>query len=421
MAHDVTERFFNVFLRGVTLLSRFALLLFLAKFLEPRDVGSYGLLTAVIGYFVYIVGFEFYVYANREVISHNNKLQFYYLKNQLFFGLGVYLISIPVVLSVFKLSNLPFEYFYLSLMILFSEYVSLELYRHLVATSLQLKASFLLFIRSGLWPIVATSGMIFYEELQYIDFILYSWLTASMVATIYGAYILGFKWPVNYKSFFLCDLAWVKKGVNLTFLYFLAALSVQAIFTVDRFIFESIVGLEVLAAYILFISFIFAIASFVDSGVFAYLYPRLVAIAGNKKYFEFYDVFNGMIKQVFWVVMALSIIVSMLYFFGVEYLDRDVYEAYWLMLPLLLIAVFFQLMGMSFQIGLYALHKDKIITYTKISLVFIFLLMVGLLVDRFSFYAVPVALIAVFVVQTILYFFYFSVYKRDFLTSVSEL
>lgn len=45
---EVLERLLNLVLRGTTLVSKFALLFVLAKFLEPLEVGLYGLFSATI-------------------------------------------------------------------------------------------------------------------------------------------------------------------------------------------------------------------------------------------------------------------------------------------------------------------------------------------------------------------------------------
>ena len=43
----------NIGLRGITLASKFALLLVLAKYLEPSDVGLYGLIAVTVAYGMY--------------------------------------------------------------------------------------------------------------------------------------------------------------------------------------------------------------------------------------------------------------------------------------------------------------------------------------------------------------------------------
>ena len=406
-----SDRFINVFLRGLTLVSRFGLLLFLAKFLDPEKVGEYGLLAASIGYLVYVIGFEFYVYSNREVALNNNEVQLFFLKNQLTLGLLTYLFIMPLVWIFFKYASLPLIYLHLGMVILLFDYISLELYRYLVATQQQLKAGLLLFIRSGLWPFFVVLAMFLYDDIKNLDSVLYFWSFGSFASVVYGIYILDIQLPNNLKSFYVYDIAWIRRGLKITFPYFLAALSVQAIFVLDRFFLESILGLDILAVYVLFIGIIFAIISFIDAGIFAYLYPKLLVMAKDQEFNAFYKLFNKMIIQVVFSIVTLSSLVGVFYFYGVEYLDNEVYREYWIILPLLLLMVFFQLLGTAYQIGLYALNKDAIISNIKISLIFVFILLVWLCMQVFLLYAIPLALIFVFILQLTLYFYYFKKYK----------
>ena len=65
------SKLINIFLRGSTLLSRVILFLFIAKYLEPNQVGLFGLVLASIYLSVYAVGLEFYVYSTRELLRYN--------------------------------------------------------------------------------------------------------------------------------------------------------------------------------------------------------------------------------------------------------------------------------------------------------------------------------------------------------------
>lgn len=59
----------NIAIRGSTLASKFLLIFFLARFLEPSELGVYGLFAATIGYSLYLLGFDFYTYTTRELLK----------------------------------------------------------------------------------------------------------------------------------------------------------------------------------------------------------------------------------------------------------------------------------------------------------------------------------------------------------------
>ena len=97
-------------LRGLTLTSKFLLVFFLAKFLEPRDVGLYGLLAAVVGYGIYFVGFDFYTYASRELISANPVDRSKIIINQIFFYLVWYFFVAFILFVLAAMKKLPDGY-----------------------------------------------------------------------------------------------------------------------------------------------------------------------------------------------------------------------------------------------------------------------------------------------------------------------
>lgn len=64
------NRLLNVVLRGITMASKFLLIFFLARFLEPTELAIYGLITATTGYALYLLGFDFYAFTAREMLKH---------------------------------------------------------------------------------------------------------------------------------------------------------------------------------------------------------------------------------------------------------------------------------------------------------------------------------------------------------------
>lgn len=62
-------RLINFSLRGATFGTRFLIIFFLAKYLDPAEAGLYGIFTASVGYAMYFVGLDFYTYVCREIVE----------------------------------------------------------------------------------------------------------------------------------------------------------------------------------------------------------------------------------------------------------------------------------------------------------------------------------------------------------------
>ena len=93
MSNHSLIRLINVALRGTTLASKFLLIFFLAKFLEPKQLGLYGLLTVTIGYALYLLGFDFYTFTTREIIKLKRHEWGGLLKDQGALSLVLYVLS----------------------------------------------------------------------------------------------------------------------------------------------------------------------------------------------------------------------------------------------------------------------------------------------------------------------------------------
>src|SRR5690554_889302 len=91
----------NVCIRGGTLVSKFLLILVLARFLTPAELGLYGLIIATIAYGIYPLGFEFYTYSTREIIGLEESQRGVLLKSQLALHVKLYLFFLPLFLFLF--------------------------------------------------------------------------------------------------------------------------------------------------------------------------------------------------------------------------------------------------------------------------------------------------------------------------------
>ena len=99
----------NIALRGITLASKFLLIFFLAKFLEPAELGLYGLLTVTIGYALYLLGFDFYTFTTREILKRERHEWGGLLKDQGALSLVLYVIVLPLLSLIFLEGLLPWS------------------------------------------------------------------------------------------------------------------------------------------------------------------------------------------------------------------------------------------------------------------------------------------------------------------------
>lgn len=389
-----TKRLLNLSLRAATLVSKFALIFVLAKFLEPTEVGLYGLLSATVFYVLMALGFDFYTFASRELIVTDRRNWAGMLRDQgVFYGI-TYSALLPLCLLLFWLGLLPWQLAVWFFPLLALEHLAQEFNRLLVAISEPLWASIVLFVRSGAWAIIAALWMWFDPVQRSLDFVLAAWAIGVFVSCLLGASRLrGFDRASLQRAI---DWAWIRKGIRVALPFVLATLSLRALYTVDRYWIEALGGLEQLAAYVLFVGIANAIMSFLDAAVFTFAYPALIASAGKVDRPAFDRQMRRLGHHTLAVALGLSIAAVVCAGPLIDWLDRPSYKQhfgllYWTVLAAALFGI-----SMIPHYGLYARREDRTIVFSHLTSLPIFLLGTLVLIPLIGVAAVPAAMCLAF-------------------------
>lgn len=385
----------NIVLRGMTLISKFVLIFFLAKFLQSSEVGLYGLLSATIGYALYVVGFEFYNFSTREMIGESPKLWLGMIRDQLVLYLILYFVFLPFALFVFFNGWLPWAYIFWFLVLALLEHIAQELNRILVATSEQLLASCVLFLRSGAWCLVVVAVMWADPAVRKLEFALTGWVVGCFFACLIAIRkILSFdkvslSHPINW--------TWIRRGVRAAIPLLIASLAMRGIFTIDRYWVESISSLSVLGAYVLFVGMASAVLSFLDAGVVVFFYPKLVSSAKGDQIVFFKKHMWSLTINIIGVTAFLVLACFGVSGYVLRWLNNPVYAENVFILYWLLLAVTIYSLSMIPHLGLYAFGYDKTISYSQLTGFFVFLALVYSFGDSLGVVAVPIGMCAAFI------------------------
>lgn len=397
----------NVFLNGVTLAIRFILIFLLAKYLSPVEIGYYGLFTAAIGYSIYFVGLDFYTYLTREIIRTPKEKRAGLLKGQATLSLILYLFFVPTSLFfITHYSDWPNYLVWWFIPILFLEHLNQEIGRLLVALSEQVTASLIFFVRQGSWALLVIFIMFFEPSSRTLEFPMIAWFIAGIFAALLGFFKLkkmgfsGWKRKLDWK--------WVKNGVVVSAAFLFATLALRGMQTFDRYMLESIGGIEMVGVYVLFMGVAGGLLAFLDAGVFSFAYPNLIALSQNGRWADV----RKKIKQMLWLTIGFSLIFSLVSLFVMPYLlawiGKDIYTKsiafyYWILL-----ATFVNAMGLVPHYALYAAGKDMAIILSHILAIFVFFVAVFFLQSKSLGLAVPQGLLIAF---TFIFIFKVTAYK----------
>lgn len=387
-------RFVNIGLRGTTLVSKFLLIFLLARFLEPAELGLYGLLTVTISYSLYFLGFDFYIFTTREILKADPQNRGQLLKSQVGLSLILYAVFLPLTLGLFGLGLLPWWLLPWFLALLVLEHITQEINRLLVAIQRQLVASWVLFFRAGAWCLAVVAVMYLSAERQELRTVLAGWIGGSTIGLMIGVTVLYRTGMGGWQR--AVDWAWIKKGLKIALPMLAATLALRGIFTVDRYWFEVLAGLDVLGAYVLFIGMCTALLGFMDAGVFTFLYPAMISAHANNNAPDF----RRKYRQLAWQTVLLTALFSACALLVItpllEWLDRPLYLERVDLFGWLLLATGLFVVGMVPHYGLYARGKDKALIVAHIAGFMVFLATTALFSPVMAELAVPIGLISAF-------------------------
>jgi len=400
---ELLAKLVNVALRGMTLVSKFSLLLVLAKYLEPNAVGLYGLVVVTVAYGMYPLGFEFYTYSTREVIKADVAIKGQYLKSQAVFHAWLYLLITPIFILIFYYELLPWYVAPWFFVLLITEHANQELMRMLIAIQKPVMATFVLFVRHGLWAIIIALLFIFAPEFRSLEAVLIAWSISGFLSFFVA--IQQTRSAISYGWELPVDWSWVRRGVKIALPMFLGTMSLNFITTVDRYWFESLVGSDALGAYVFYMAITAAAVSFIDAGVFAFIYPAMVSASsqGNK------EEFGILLKKMFYQALSLALVFALLILFFVDILlsliSKPVYfEMKWVLYPLLAMMIL-QVISYVPNYALYTQNSDREIITSNVLSSVVFVSCVSALLFWNQMLAIPVALIFVY--------FFLLVYKYN--------
>ncbi|WP_323019472.1 lipopolysaccharide biosynthesis protein [Pararhodobacter sp.] len=391
-------RLLNTGLRSLTLGVRFLFIFFLARYLDPAGVGYYGLFTAAIGYAIYFVGLDFYVYITREILKAPEAERGRLLKTQSCLAAVLFLVVAPAAIGILWSAGWPPTLLWWFLPILLCEYANQEIYRLLIALGRQISASLLHFSRQGLWAIAVLIVMPLWPESRNLTTVFVLWglsgaLTLSIGVTLIARMRFG-----GWRD--AVDLTWLRRGIIVSLAFLVATLALRGVQTLDRFWLEDLAGIETVAAYVLFIGVASALMTFLDAGVFAFGYPELIRLHHAGDTSEFRITLRRMLVQ----TIAISAVFSVLSWLALpvllDWIGNPVYVAQRGLFPFLVLAMTINALGMVPHYALYARGRDRPIIYSHLAAFALFALVTwGLtmsLPTEQRALAVPLGLIAAF-------------------------
>ena len=305
MINDFLKKsFISLFIRTVTLLSRFGLVFFIGKYLSLEDLGVFGIFFSTIIFSTFILGYDFYSYRTREILSPQCVNKINIIRDQFSFYIITYFLVLPFLYILFCYKILPFRFIHFFYCLLILEHLSQEFFRIFIVLSKPITANIILFIRSGSWVILMV--ILFHMGLIKIslNLIFSLWLIASISSLLLSIIILkcldigNITEPINWK--------WIKNGIKVSTPFFISTISYKIIEFSNRYFIDQYLCSKDVGIFTFFINISNVVQTLVFTGIIMLIYPSLVETFDKNK--DSYKVHYKNLKK---YTISFSLIISL--------------------------------------------------------------------------------------------------------------
>jgi O-antigen/teichoic acid export membrane protein len=263
----------NLALRVTTMLGRFVLLLAMASYLSPAQVGLFALFSAASLWGVYFHGLEFYLFNLREIVAGDRELWARRTRDAFALYGVVFVAATAVWIAVFQAGLLPWALFGWFLAILALEQIAQESYRLLNVFGRPLAGSVVLFARSGCWMYVLAGVMVATPSARDLMVVLAAWTAGAASSVLLAAWYMR---DLHWRGLPRVDWPWLRRGLGVVLPLLVGSLAFRGIAVFERAYLGSVRGGSALGVFGFYATIAGALPVLAESGVGAVLYPKMM-------------------------------------------------------------------------------------------------------------------------------------------------
>ena len=342
----------NLGLRGGSLLAKFALMIYITRYIGLEAVGIFGLLQAanVIG--TKVIGYGLYFVANREMVGLPPERQARIICDQH----AVYVLGYGIVLLL-ALSAWPFvpatdqTYVFYSVALLIIAHQVLELGNGLVALHRPLATNFIFAITNGLWALPPIILGLFLPDYRTLDFVMQSWLVGAAFSMVCGwlfmrgiPVVAALRQPRNWD--------WAKRSLRRGLPLFVAILTMNGGMYVDRAVISALTSMELAGVFVMFWSFAYAVQILMQ-------YPKLIADYKQGDELGFWKRFRALSWRMAFAGGVACIVAAIAIKPIIQYVDKPLALQHINLFYCMLLAFWIRFQADVSNYALYARHQDK--------------------------------------------------------------
>lgn len=407
---DKKSYILSTLIKGISVFIRFFFFYWLATVLSVSDYGTFSILTTIITIGIVVLGFDQYIYYNRELSSDMLSIRTI-ISNQIKTTMPFALISLLISVIGFCLFDyFPFTIIILLSVIIFTEWLLQEAIRIVIVCNKPFYANILMFTKTCIYPVVIV--VVYFIGLNIsIDKILLIWIFFNICHVIY----IVIKYSKNISFSKLHTLkSEIKKSFMVSLPFFISTIGLRAIEFSNKFIIDGYLSREHVGVFSFFNSIYFNINSIIYSTIVVFSYPEMLSSINDMQKFKKAKINFIRIMTIFFIAISFAIIIL---YFILPYLNlNNKYVDYSYLLFIFLLASIIFNFSLVSHYSLYAKRKDFSIIVITIAIAIFSLLLNIMMVKHFSIFGAAISVLIsnalLFVLKSIIDIYSHGTIKR---------
>lgn len=358
---SLTSNIGNLVLRGLSLVSRFILILLVARALGPSEFGVFTLIqtTGIIG--VLVLGFELNAFTRREIVTtEDSTLRTRYIRDQFAVSFSLGMLAFPLAYACALAGMFPVRIAPLVGVMILLDLAGQEGTRILYALHRVTAGNLTWFVRSGLWAFVILFLLWRHPEYLTLRGIMSTWVAFEILALILLACFLR-KLPWRGALTVPVDWVWLRRGFGIALPFFISVMFVNLLSYMPRYILFYARGAHETGVFGLYTGIASGIVNLVSTTAIPIGMTKAVAAFSQRGEDGLRVEMERLWIQCLLLMMILSVALIVLFPFILPVLGEGNYPLDWLLLLLVEGAFCVQVASLVAQTALYARHRDKAI------------------------------------------------------------
>jgi|GEM_PF-2783500 len=359
LQHPKAQALILMGIRMTSLVSKFVLTLFIARYMGFEDLGVYGLIVSATFVVPAVMGLGVMYMKTREAVTQDPpdivKNLYYYAR----YILVVYCLFF-IGAGLFGIQTDQVGFAIIIVAIILMEHLNNDLYNLLLNLSKPLTANILHFVRTTVWICSIIVISFFDTELQTIENVILFWFIGSLSAFL-GFLFVTRHWPWSHIPKFPPLFLWVREEVKASKVAYTNSVVTAFNHYIGHFLVSIFLGLELTGVYVYFMQVINAMINLLKIGVIQTARPKLIN-AYKKKSSDFNELYLLCRKNaVFFSVLMALFSIPVMYLTTLYVVEKPLALEWF---PVFLVTLIFFLLFIVMEVDqlvLYSAHRDDLI------------------------------------------------------------